>query len=45
VLQASKFGVLIDDRFVIDAEGAVGAFDDLKSAVTAVDPARLRSLK
>jgi uncharacterized protein YqgC (DUF456 family) len=42
---AGKYGVLIDDRFVVDAEGTVGAFDDLRNAVAAIGPDRVMALR
>ena len=40
-----KYGVLLDDRFLIDAEGNAPSFDDLKNAVAAVGPDRVLRLK
>ena len=42
---AGKYSVMLADRFVIDAEGTVGSFDDLKNAVAAVGPDRVLALK
>jgi hypothetical protein len=43
--QNGKYGVLLEDRFMIDAEGTVGSFDDLKNAVAAVGPDRVLRLR
>jgi Yip1 domain len=40
-----KYGVLLDDRFLLDAEGNAPSFDDLKNAVAAVGPDRVLRLK
>jgi hypothetical protein len=42
---AGKYSVMLADRFLIDAEGTVGSFDDLKNAVAAVGPDRVLALK
>ncbi|GGF07864.1 hypothetical protein GCM10011611_11680 [Aliidongia dinghuensis] len=42
---AGKYSVLIDDRFMIGAEGTVGSFDDLKSAVATIAPERVLALR
>ena len=42
---AGKYSVMLADRFVIDAEGTVASFDDLKNAVAAVGPDRVMALK
>jgi hypothetical protein len=41
---SGKFGVVINNRFSIDAEGTAANIDDLKAAVAAVDRSRLTSL-
>ena len=41
---SGKFGVIVDNRFSIDAEGSAGSIDDLKAAVATVDQNRLASL-
>jgi|SRR5580658_900410 hypothetical protein len=43
--QNGKFGLLLDDRFILNAEGTVASFDDLKDAVAAVGPDRVLALK
>jgi hypothetical protein len=40
-----KYSVLIDDRFILDAEGDANSFDDLKSAVATVGPDRVAKLR
>lgn len=42
---AGKYSVMLADRFLIDAEGTVGSFDDLKNAVAAIGPDRVLALK
>jgi hypothetical protein len=42
--KSGKYGVLVADRFMIEAEGSAGSIDDLKSAVQAVGPDRLEGL-
>ena len=41
---SGKFGVIVSNRFSIDAEGSAASIDDLKAAVAAVDEGRLSSL-
>lgn len=41
---SGKFGVIVGNRFSIDAEGSAGSIDDLKAAVAAVDQGRLSSM-
>lgn len=41
---SGKFGVIVANRFSIDAEGSAASIDDLKEAVAAVDQSRLSSL-
>jgi hypothetical protein len=43
--QSGKYGVLLDDRFILMAEGNVGAYDDLKNAVATVGPDRVLKLR
>jgi hypothetical protein len=42
--KSGKYGVLVADRFMIEADGSAGSIDDLKSAVAAVGPDRLEGL-
>lgn len=39
-----KFGVMVGNRFMIEADGSAGSIDDLKSAVSAIDQGNLLSL-
>lgn len=39
-----KFGVIVANRFSVEASGTAGSIDDLKSAVAAVGPDRLEGL-
>lgn len=39
-----SYGVLVADRFMVQAEGRAGSVDDLKNAVRAVDRGRLAAL-
>jgi uncharacterized protein YqgC (DUF456 family) len=41
---SGKFGVVVDNRFSVDAEGSAASIDDLKAAVAAIDQNRLISL-
>ena len=41
---SGKFGVVVANRFSIDAEGSAARIDDLKAAVAAVDQSRLKGL-
>ena len=42
--KSGKYGVLVADRFMIDAEGSGTSMNDLKSAVAAVGPDRLQGM-
>jgi hypothetical protein len=42
--KSGKYGVLVADRFMIDAEGSGTTMNDLKSAVAAVGPDRLKGM-
>jgi hypothetical protein len=42
--KSGKYGVLIADRFMVEADGQGADMDDLKAAVTAVGPAKLETL-
>jgi len=42
--KSGTFGVLVADRFMVQAEGSGTSMDDLKSAVAAVGPDRLEGL-
>jgi hypothetical protein len=39
-----KFGRMVADRFMVEAQGDAGSIDELKAAVAAVDAARLSAL-
>ncbi len=41
---SGKFGVIVGNRFSIDAEGSAVSIDDLKAAVATIDQGRLTSL-
>ena len=41
---SGKFGVIVANRFSIDAEGSAASIDDLKAAVATIDQSRLSSL-
>jgi len=41
---SGKFGVVLDNRFSVDAQGSAASIDDLKAAVAAIDQNRLTSL-
>jgi hypothetical protein len=42
--KSGKYGVLVADRFMVEADGQGADMDDLKAAVTAVGPAKLETL-
>jgi hypothetical protein len=42
--KSGKYGVLIADRFMVEADGQGADMDDLKAAVTAVGPGKLETL-
>ncbi len=42
--KSGKYGVLIADRFMVEADGQGADMDDLKAAVTAVGPTKLETL-
>jgi hypothetical protein len=42
--KSGKFGVLVADRFMVEADGSAASINDLKSAVAAVGPDRLEGL-
>jgi hypothetical protein len=42
--KAGKYGVLVADRFMIEADGQGADMDDLKAAVAAIGPAKLETL-
>jgi len=42
--KAGKYGVLVADRFMVEADGEGADMDDLKAAVAAVGPAKLETL-
>ncbi len=42
--KSGKYGVLVADRFMVNAEGSGTSIDDLKAAVAAVGPDRLEGL-
>jgi hypothetical protein len=42
--KTGKYGVLVADRFMVEAEGQGADMDDLKAAVAAVGPAKLETL-
>ena len=42
--KSGKYGVLVADRFMVEADGEGADMDDLKSAVAAVGPNRLETL-
>jgi hypothetical protein len=42
--KAGKYGVLIADRFMIEADGQGADMDDLKAAVAAIGPTKLETL-
>jgi hypothetical protein len=39
-----KFGVMVSDRVMVEAEGSGASMDELKSAVQAVDIDRIEAL-
>ena len=39
-----KFGVMVGNRFMIEADGSAGSIDELKAAVATVDQGNLLSL-
>ena len=39
-----KFGVMVGNRFMIEAQGEAGSIDELKAAVATIDPGNLLSL-
>lgn len=41
---SGKFGVMVGNRFMIEAEGSVGSIDELKAAVAAIDVDALEGL-
>jgi len=41
---SGKFGVIVANRFDVEAEGSAGSIDDLKAAVATIDQGRLSSL-
>jgi len=42
--KSGKYGVLVANRFMVEAEGAAPSIDVLKAAVAAVGPDRLEAL-
>jgi hypothetical protein len=42
--KTGKYGVLVANRFMVQAEGSAASIDDLKAAVAAVGPDRLEAL-
>jgi hypothetical protein len=42
--KSGKYGVLVADRFMVEADGQGADMDDLKAAVAAVGPAKLETL-
>ncbi len=41
---SGKFGVVIGNRFMVEADGQAGSIDELKAAVAAIDPGALAGL-
>lgn len=42
--KSGSFGRAVDNRYMVQAEGSVGSIDQLKAAVAAIDPGKLKAL-